>query len=294
MAIYEDEELEEEEGSGAFDDIEDGDEEYVPLDSEGSADDLFEGEEDNTDYMNSVSSNNDIYNEGHRASEEEVRKSKKVMIFGLIAGVLLIIFAAMFSSAFVRARNNKAQKKQVEQQLTQQQTMQQLEQQVAQQSVQQVEQPVQQTIQQPVQQVVEQQQVVQQPVVESSVQSQPVISQPDVQKEGISVAGDNRSSTVEVVNMEDPNYVPFEVGYYGEQSGAEEAILNISEIKGYLINRCMLEYYVQGNIEGMDGVYRVNVGYDIANKLKVGDRLKVYIRKLNVDGSVMISSVEAG
>ena len=229
---------------------------YKPLEEEGSADDLFPEE-----FNFSGSSNRYQQEESGYGDAVEAGASKKVAICGAVLGVVVILCAVGLNAKLSNLGNNKVAKQEVTTSNVQTQHTQ--------------TQPVQDIVKvQPTQEVVQNP-----PVQTQQVQESPVISVGGTQEK------------VQVINSEDPNYRKFEVGYHGEQSVEYDDVFTVEKFDGYLVNGVMLEYYAVGKLGKFEGTYRVNLGYDIVNKLDVGMSFKVRVKTLAIGESTIVSSI---
>lgn len=111
----------------------------------------------------------------------------------------------------------------------------------------------------------------------------------------IDINSSNYNDAIDIVSKP-VNWVPFSVKYYGEPSSYMESIFVVKKINGYLLNNRGMglnqtKYTVSGNLDNIDGVYDIEVNYDIANKLEVGTEFKVWVRTISIGEEKIISEI---
>ena len=117
----------------------------------------------------------------------------------------------------------------------------------------------------------------------------------NVDKNTVNLNTSNGNSEIDIVKNP-MNWVPFSVEYYGEPSDYIEAVFKVSSINGYLASNNsnelgLVKYTVSGNIEGIEGLYDVDISYDIANKLNVGTEFKIWVRLIDLGNKKIICDI---
>lgn len=115
-------------------------------------------------------------------------------------------------------------------------------------------------------------------------------------KEPINIGTDLTQTNPDILpNETKSDWLPFTVKYYGEQSEYVESIFTVSDIQGYAYtkgNTSKLKHVIIGSIDGLEGSFEIEVGYDIAIKLKIGTAFKVWYSTINVGGTPFVADVK--